>query len=224
MPNGAWSASGDPFIPEYFGIFRNLSYPLGHLWTSVISSHISNINSFTVFSFLTSLDFSFLFRFHQFSLFILPFTDHPLSLTVAVYSRPSIVLHYIYLLHAFSVPPFLCPCSLLFPPSLFHVIFLWSLQPVTSHALLYRLSPVFTPHSHSIPFLSAVHSPTHPLLSLLFSPCLSFPLWRHWTKSWHRELHPLHSQHPLCSSPSSSCCFIWSHWYPQSWPFLSHWK
>jgi len=168
MPNGAWSASGDPFIPKYFGIFRNLSYPLGHLWTSVISSHISNINSFTAFSFLTSLDFSFLLRFHQFSLFILPFTDPPLSLTVAVYSRPSVVLHYIYILHAFSVPPFLCPCSLLFPPSLFHVIFLRSLQPVTSHALPPVCSIYTSPTLHPLSVCcSLAHVPS--AFSVLFS-------------------------------------------------------
>jgi len=63
-------------------------------------------------------------------------------------------------------------------------------------------------YSLSIPYLSAVHSPTHSLLSLLFSPCLSFPLWRYWTISRPCEFNPLHSQHPLYSLPSLFCCFI----------------
>jgi len=126
--------------------------------------------------------------------------------------------------HAFPLPPCLPPCSLLFSASLPHVIFLWPVQTVTSHALPYRLSPVFTPHRHSITFLSLIHSPTLPLLSLSFSPWLSFLLWRHWTKSRPCEFHPLHSQHPLYSSPSSFCCFMWSHWCWQPWPLLSRWN
>jgi len=130
------------------------------------------------------------------------FTDPPLSPAVAVYFQRSIVLHYFH--HAFPAPSFLSSCSLIFPASLFHVIFIRPLQPVTSHALLYRLSPVLTPHPYSIPFLSAVHSPTHPLLLLSFLPAflllsgdielnpgpVSFTLG---TLNIRSFLHPLHS-------------------------------
>ena len=139
------------------------------------SFRTTNIIVFTFSSSLTSLG---LFVCFQFSLVLRFSSRSAIIVHHAIYILPPVVLHYLPH-HVFHVPPFLPPCSLVFPPSLFHVIFHRSLQRVTSHALPYRLSPVLAPHPHSIPFLSAVHSPTHPLLSLSSSPRLSFPLWRY---------------------------------------------
>jgi len=144
----------------------------GGIWTWGRNRAVKT--NWLVSSFLTSLGF-----FHFFSVFIsllffvLPFTDPPLSLTtlfthcLPLRGITDLIMHFLYRLF------FLL--ALLFPPSLFHVIFHRSLQPVTSHALPYRLSPVLTPaptlHPLSI-CCSLAHAPS-PLPVLFSSPFFS---------------------------------------------------
>jgi len=131
--------------------------------------YLPSFSPSTVFSSLTSLGLFVSFHFHQFSVFRPTVRRPSIMAHNAIYTQPSVALHYLPH-HVFPVPPFLPPYSLVFPSSLFHVIFHRSLQPVTSHALPYRLSPVLTPHPHSTPFLSAIYSLTAPSpLAVLFS-------------------------------------------------------
>ena len=123
----------------------------------------------------------------------------------------SLLLVCYYLLHhAFSVLLFRSPRSIHLPVSLSCHL---RLITATRHILCPTVPHVFSTHiSPAFHLLSLWYSLARTPSAILVLFCLlSFSLWRHWAKSRPCSFHPVHFQHPLCSSSPPFCCFICCH-------------